>query len=312
MPAFATIGPVSRTPGRPYDAPMTQGRRAKSLAAPEPFRWEQDLDGVRLLFSTVPKGHGMTFVSTSESYSVDMGFVDYEDYHLRREGGPAERHPLRAGDGVIHGGERVDYIGTGRAMEFVEITPSRFYLDALATELGKADAAQLGELRAGRDAVIFASCVCIRHYALSPEHGSALEMEATALRLFTYVMHRYFGASLPRGGALRLDTGRMNRVAEFIESRIVSAEAPSLNELADVAALSRFHFLRAWKATTGLTPHAYVSARRLVRGQVLLRATDMTVAEIAAEMGYANPSHFRRRFKTAVGVTPSRYKSCFT
>jgi AraC family transcriptional regulator len=77
-----------------------------------------------------------------------------------------------------------------------------------------------------------------------------------------------------------------------------------LGDLAQVAALSPFHFLRAFRRTTGFTPHAYVTARRMERALRLLLSTQHPIPEVAARLGYANPAHFRRAFRKAFGVAP--------
>jgi AraC-like DNA-binding protein len=80
--------------------------------------------------------------------------------------------------------------------------------------------------------------------------------------------------------------------------------------LADIAAtarLSTFYFLRTFKRATGMPPHAYLNQVRLERARELLRAGESS-AQVAAATGFADQSHFTRRFKGAFGVTPSQYR----
>ena len=58
------------------------------------------------------------------------------------------------------------------------------------------------------------------------------------------------------------------------------ARSLSLDELAAIACLSKYHFLRLFKATYGIAPMEYVSQRRIERAQDLLRATNLTVTEV--------------------------------
>jgi AraC-like DNA-binding protein len=84
------------------------------------------------------------------------------------------------------------------------------------------------------------------------------------------------------------------------------AEAVSLDRCAAVAALSRFHLLRAFAAETGLPPHTYQLGLRIARARGLL-AAGLPPALVAIELGFADQSHFTRCFRQTVGVTPRVY-----
>lgn len=77
----------------------------------------------------------------------------------------------------------------------------------------------------------------------------------------------------------------------------------SLAELAADAGLSRFHFLRAFKAATQLPPHAYRQQRQLQMARRLILAGH-GVAQAALQAGFADQSHLTRRFTAAYGLTP--------
>lgn len=80
-----------------------------------------------------------------------------------------------------------------------------------------------------------------------------------------------------------------------------------LDDLAAIAGLSRCHFIRAFKAATTLTPMAYVERRRIERARLLVTGGQMKFVEIAHFVGFADQSHFTRRFKAHVGCTPGNY-----
>src|SRR5215510_2131134 len=87
------------------------------------------------------------------------------------------------------------------------------------------------------------------------------------------------------------------------------AEPLTLDELADTAGLSKYHFTRLFKATYGITPMAYVSERRIERAQDLLRATNLTVTEICFAVGFSSLGSFSSRFSAVVGETPSGFQA---
>jgi len=82
-----------------------------------------------------------------------------------------------------------------------------------------------------------------------------------------------------------------------------------LNALARSLNVSVSHFGRAFRKSTGLTPHTYVLHRRLHRAQELLTRTDLSLADIALATGFADQSHFSRRFHQLVGATPRTFRT---
>lgn len=86
------------------------------------------------------------------------------------------------------------------------------------------------------------------------------------------------------------------------------ADPLDLATLARAAQLSKYHFLRCFTETYGLTPGTYLSERRVERAQDLLRNTNLTVTEICRLVGFESLGSFSSRFKTLVGVSPSVYQ----
>jgi AraC-like DNA-binding protein len=86
------------------------------------------------------------------------------------------------------------------------------------------------------------------------------------------------------------------------------AEPLDLEQLAAVAAISKWHFHRLFQATYGLSPAAYVSERRVERAQDLLRATNLTVTEVCHAVGFSSLGSFSSRFRELVGETPSEFQ----
>ena len=83
-------------------------------------------------------------------------------------------------------------------------------------------------------------------------------------------------------------------------------EEHTLTQLAELAGLSQWHFLRQFKAVTGMTPHAYLVQARLRKARVLLRQ-GTTILDTAILCGFTDQSHFHRHFKNSVGLTPGEF-----
>jgi AraC family transcriptional regulator len=82
----------------------------------------------------------------------------------------------------------------------------------------------------------------------------------------------------------------------------------SLAALASDAGLSRFHFCRAFKESTGLSPHAWLRQHRLEQAMSMLRDSDESIVSIAAALGYSTQTAFAAAFRKLTGETPSDWR----
>lgn len=99
---------------------------------------------------------------------------------------------------------------------------------------------------------------------------------------------------------------RLQRLEEWIEENL--GESFGLTEMAQVVGLSPFHFARALKATTGLSPRAWVTQRRVGRARTLLASNALPLAEIALACGFADQAHFTHVFGRETGSTPGAWR----
>lgn len=108
----------------------------------------------------------------------------------------------------------------------------------------------------------------------------------------------------PKTGTLSVE--QLRRVKDFVESHI-SADI-GLSELADVAGLSRFHFVRAFRQSTGETPYAFLTKARVERAKHLLVKTSETVSMIALSSGFRDERQLRRAMTKLTGLTPLDFR----
>ncbi|MEM6450416.1 MAG: AraC family transcriptional regulator [Cyanobacteria bacterium P01_D01_bin.105] len=114
--------------------------------------------------------------------------------------------------------------------------------------------------------------------------------------------------NLPVGHTL--ERQRLGQVIDYVEAYLT--EDLSLNDLALIAGISKFHFSRLFKQAFGTTPHRYLMKRRVERAarvlkQEVLGKDSLTLAQIAHQFGFADQSHFTRIFKREKGVTPKQF-----
>ena len=94
--------------------------------------------------------------------------------------------------------------------------------------------------------------------------------------------------------------------------RLVESDAArplELKEMAAIAGMSKYHFLRVFRRLTGVTPHRYLISVRLRRAALALASSQLPVVEIALDAGFGDLSTFNRRFRTTFGLTPTQYRA---
>lgn len=109
--------------------------------------------------------------------------------------------------------------------------------------------------------------------------------------------------ALARGG---LAPWQIRRVKEWIEADL-GAEHP-VEALASLVSLSPFHFVRAFAASVGKPPHAYVIERRMIEARRLLHETESDITEIGLSVGYSGGGAFARAFRHQVGMSPTAFR----
>jgi AraC-like DNA-binding protein len=102
------------------------------------------------------------------------------------------------------------------------------------------------------------------------------------------------------------DVRRVRRVREYVEVHF--GESIDLSLLAGVAGLSVHHFARQFKQSAGVTPHLYLTQKRVERAREMLVQTDLSLAEIANAVGFFDQGHLARHFRQMVGTTPREFR----
>jgi len=103
-----------------------------------------------------------------------------------------------------------------------------------------------------------------------------------------------------------LATWQAKRALEYIETHLGAKMA--IEEMAEVVALSKSHFSRAFKCSLGSSPMAYVGARRVERAKVMMTSSRERLTDIALACGFADQSHLNRYFRRVVGTSPGLWR----
>lgn len=261
--------------------------------------------GVRVAHCILPAWEADEQESVSEPFSIALSFTSQHGATREPSGRAAHRTVLANTLGAA-GGEPIAWLRTDAPSELVEVTASRELRLSVAEELGVPDQVDLAPLFDGEPAhpVAWAVAARLRSAARGGQVASALEIETLARLLYAETMVAHLGGRHPsrRWG---LDRRRLRRVTERIEADIEAGYGSELRlaELADQAALTPFHFLRSFRAATGITPHAYVAMRRLERVREAIER-GRPPRRALEDAGYVNVTHGRRAFQRHFGHSP--------
>lgn len=157
------------------------------------------------------------------------------------------------------------------------------------------------------DPVLCATAAAVQQRLLETEPTNLL-LDCWALLLAEALVRR---SSTPGQRPLRHGPGHIPargiaRAVDFIEAHLDGDLR--LEALAQAAAMSLYHFAHSFRLAVGMSPHAYVLARRLRRAEDLLRRGDAGLTEIALSCGFASQAHFTTAFQRATGVPPGVYR----
>lgn len=172
----------------------------------------------------------------------------------------------------------------------------------------------------------FADAEKRRFCLMRPEEGEIATLKDSLERLEVSISDTQFGAELMRGTLLAQLMVQLNRIMQRDASREDTAaeynekisaalsyinenltSTLSVDELAALCFLSRYHFMRLFKQQTGCTVHNYIRQKRLVLAARLIRE-GMSASAAAAECGFTDYSAFHRAFSKTFGVSPGKIK----
>lgn len=203
--------------------------------------------------------------------------------------------------GVVHTGEAADKQG----FELRALYPSTSLMETAVFEL------------TGRRALPFFKEVLVEHRwatnSISSLHkailagAGMLESESRILWTITQLIKRYADVSSTEGH-LGKEKSAIQQTRHYIEEHF--AENITLNMLAQHVSFSPYYLLHVFRAEVGMPPYVYLENVRIRHTQRLIKA-GLTLAEVAAEVGFSSQSHMTRQFKKIIGVTPGQYAQNF-
>lgn len=201
--------------------------------------------------------------------------------------------------GEVHTGEAVQ---RDEGWDYCAFYPSA----SLVNEVAESVIGGMGELNFGAEGMRHNPLLAqqMLHASIVMQHSPDVLEKECALYQVLHALVRQQGERTVKGGqkdALRAD---IRQAIDFLHSRYHQPLAVS--DIAAVAGLSEFHFMRTFHKLTGLSVHQYLTQIRLMRAKRLL-TLGLDAAQTANDVGFFDQSHFIKKFRTHFGITPGAF-----
>jgi AraC family transcriptional regulator len=139
-----------------------------------------------------------------------------------------------------------------------------------------------------------------------PGPDSRLSADVLAQGLAEHLIAAHSNLASGAGrGCYAIASHCLRRAREFMRGNL--AKPMSLQEIADAAGVSAFHFARGFKRATGLSPHRYLRQQRLLEARALLHNPSLSIREVAQAVGFTH-SHFTALFTRHLSMTPTKFR----
>jgi AraC family transcriptional regulator len=153
-----------------------------------------------------------------------------------------------------------------------------------------------------RDQLLAAAAAALAREVREPGERGSLYADHLADTILLHVLRNRSVAENDRCREAR--GGLSSRALRIVRERIEDSLEPgaTLADLAREVGLSRAHFARAFKVSMGITPHRFLTSRRIERAKGLLLRTDRPLADVAFEVGFSSQAHSQTRFAGALAL----------
>lgn len=199
------------------------------------------------------------------------------------------------------------YANWSKEYEYVTVDFSQNYLAQMALEMNISGRVEMKETVSKKDILIQHLGLAFLAEAEKKETSSRLYSESIAHTLMFHLIKNYSTADFQEknlsGG---LSGNKLRKVTDFINDNLESDL--TLSEIAKVAGLSHFHFARAFRKTTGVTPQQYITNRRIEKAKELLAKSNLPIVEVGFQAGFKNQSHFTTLFRKFTSLTPKIWR----
>ena len=258
-----------------------------------------------------------TFTSLRAEHWTRLGDVTPEDaytLHLNRRSstsislcgrlGGRQRHDIPFHGATLFDLSDLPMVEVEGRYDMMRVYLPKERMTSVAESMGRRSDVKLRLPKPGFDDYIITKLLDIITFAFdNPEQSSQILIDEVSVLLMSHLIHNYSDISLTERSRGGLASWQERIAKEILFARI--RNPPTVDELGQACGVSARHFIRAFRQSTGHTPHQWLMQERALKAKDLLEHSDRTLTEISAICGYANQSHFWRAFQRCFGQSPS-------
>lgn len=242
---------------------------------------------------------------------VSIAFAPHDRATWSVDGGTSQTTPVAPGSVLIYANRNFVWRDREKASEWIHFELEPEILTRIANESGLSGNLELEHRILFCDPTILHLAQLLKAEVIKSGVAENIYLESLRnllavhlIRHYSYIGRLQLSKQINRRS--HLTALQVKQLKEFIEENL--DQKISIVQLASLVYLSQFHFARAFKEAVGITPHRYLTQRRIERAKILLAVTQLSVQEIAIKVGYINISHFTKQFRRYVGATPAAYR----
>jgi AraC family transcriptional regulator len=217
------------------------------------------------------------------------------------------RVAVKPQDMVVAGPGKIPALESSGAIQFLLLEMAPTYVMWAAEELAQGEHVDFSPCRRFRDEQVRHIMLAMNHELLAGFPSGRLFGEYMGLSFATSLLSKHY-TTAPRAGGYRggLSPAKLRLVKAFVNDNL--SASLSLTDIAGVVQMGPCHFARAFKESTGLSPHQYVLRRRIDRAVEMLKDERSSLAGIAYDLGFSSQGHFTTVFRKFTGTQPGSYR----
>ncbi len=249
------------------------------------------------------------FVKPVSAHVVTVFLRGPVDLFQRRNGRAIQR-TIHAGDVIVTPAGEAKALQHKEEAELVKLQVAPSFVAGISDDLvaGGSQGVELLDNFGTRDAYIEDLARRFVGELRADNLAGRLYAESLATGLAVHLLRNYSTASrVANGSSHMLPRFKLQRVTDYINDNL--HDDLTLATMSANLSMSPFHFAHAFRETTGMAPHRFVIQCRIDRAKTLLCETDLSIAEIAHQVGYSNQGNFSVVFHRLTGRTPRSYRS---
>ncbi len=250
-------------------------------------------------FETVEHQHTMHVIAFGFSDSPGERWLDGRSQKERRERGDIAIIPA----GIVH---RCNW---NNSAEFGILAVEPANLKQIGQDLVDCDRIELiPQFMNEQDELIKGIFSTLKDELECHKIGGNLLIDSLKMTLTIHLLRKYC-ATKPKLSSYEngLSKLKLRRVTDYICEHL--GDDLKVIELAAIAQVSPYYFIRLFRKSIGQTPHQYILQQRIEKAKYLLQHQQISVSEIAAMVGFCDQSHLTKYFRRIVGVTPKQYQA---